>query len=87
MILHLNNKFQQFIIPLESSFSVDEAMEPYYGHHSLKQFIRGKPIRYVFKIWCLCTSKGYLVKFEPYTGTGNKEEGKTLGTCITEKLV
>jgi hypothetical protein len=31
-------------------FSVDEVMIPYYGRHSSKQFIHGKPIRYGFKV-------------------------------------
>ena len=32
------------------SFSIDEMMIPYYGRHSSKQFIRGKPVRYGFKV-------------------------------------
>lgn len=31
-------------------FSVDEIMIPYYGRHSSKQYIRGKPIRYGYKV-------------------------------------
>lgn len=69
-----------------SHFSLDEAMEPYYGRHSMKQFIRGKPIRFDFKFWCLTTSDGYLIKFEPYLGAGDKLEGKTLGSSVTENM-
>ena len=29
----------------EENLSFDEMIVRYYGHHSLKQFIRGKPIR------------------------------------------
>ena len=29
---------------------MDEVMIPYYGRHSAKQYIRGKPIRYGFKV-------------------------------------
>ncbi|CAI9733933.1 Hypothetical predicted protein [Octopus vulgaris] len=61
-------------------------MRPYYGHHGMKQFIRGKPIRYAFKIWCLVRPDGFLVKFYPYTGAGNKIAGKILGSSVTEKL-
>ncbi len=31
-------------------FSVDEVMIPYFGSHSSKQFIYGKPIRYGYKV-------------------------------------
>ena len=31
-------------------YSVDETMVPYFGRHSSKQYIRGKPIRYGYKV-------------------------------------
>ncbi len=40
----------------EGQFSVDEVMIPYFGRHSSKQFIHGKPIQYGYKVWALCTS-------------------------------
>ena len=64
---HFNKTFGAFFMPLCNTYSLDEAMEPYYGHHSMKQFIRGKPIRYGFKFWCLTSPEGYMVKFHPYT--------------------
>ena len=67
-------------------FSLDEAIEPYFGHHGMKQFIRGKPIRYGFKFWCLTRSDRFLIKFYPYTGAGYKIAVKTLGFSVTEKL-
>ncbi|GLV61238.1 hypothetical protein CBL_21067, partial [Carabus blaptoides fortunei] len=86
LIDRVNMVSQSLAIPLGSSFSLDEAMEPYFGHHHMKQFIKGKPIRYGFKFWCLNSSEGYLLKFSPYCGAGDKKEGKTLGTSVTEKL-
>ena len=86
LIDHLNNKFFNFIEPLGSKFSLDEAMEPYYWHHSMKQFIREKPIRFGFKFWCLTTPEGYIIKFQTYTGVGDKIPGKTVGSSVTEKL-
>lgn len=86
LIDQVNRVSQMCFQPLGSSFSLDEAMEPYYGHHSIKQFIKGKPIRYGFKFWCLTTSEGYLLRFNPYCGSGDKIEGKTLGSSVTEKL-
>ena len=85
IIDHLNACFGQFFQPLGQKYSLDEAMEPYYGHHSMKQFIRGKPIRYGFKLWCLTSPQGYLVKFQPYTGS-DKTPGKPVGASVTENL-
>lgn len=46
----------------------DESMVKYFGPHPCKQFIRGKPIRFGYKVWCLNTHYGYLVNFEIYQG-------------------
>ena len=46
-------------------------MVPYFGHHGCKQYIRGKPICFGYKIWCLNTTLGYLVQFQPYQGKGS----------------
>lgn len=35
-----------------------------------KQFIRGKPIRYGYKLWVGTTSCGYIMWFEPYQSSG-----------------
>ena len=85
LLNHLYSCFFRFFQPLTKTYSLDEAMEPYYGHHSMKQFIRGKPIRYGFKLWCLTSPQGYLVKFFPYTGS-DKILGKPVGVSVTEKL-
>ena len=34
--------------------SIDESMVPYYGRHSAKMFIKGKPIWFGYEIWALC---------------------------------
>lgn len=51
--------------------SLDEQMVPYFGRHSCKMYIRGKPIRFGYKLWCLCSSAGYLYKFLPYSGAAD----------------
>ena len=35
-------------------------MVPYYGRHPVKQFIRGKPIRWGYKAWVAATRLGYV---------------------------
>lgn len=56
-------------------------MIPFYGRHGAKQFIAGKPIRFGFKMWALCTPSGYLINFEPYQGArgSRMETDKRLG--------
>jgi hypothetical protein len=63
----------------EEKYSVDEVMIPYFGRHSSKQYIHGKPIRYGFKVWALCTSGGAGVWYEPYCGRDTKIDDKGLG--------
>ena len=60
----LNTSFKRFASA--NNFSVDESMIPYYGRHGMKQVIRGKPIQFGFKPWCLCSSAGYLLHVEQY---------------------
>ena len=57
-------------------------MVPYYGRNGLKQHIHGKPIRFGYKVWCLCTRTCYLVQAISYqestTGYSNPEFGIVL---------
>ena len=50
--------WQQYDV-LHDLLSIDESMMPYYGSHSSKMFIKGKSIRFGYKMWCLCESDGY----------------------------
>lgn len=61
-LIELLNKNFYAMAPLEENYSIDEAMVPYYGGHSCKQFIRGKPIRWGYKLdWCHQTGIGVMV--------------------------
>lgn len=73
LIDHLNNVFQ-YHGGLEEQLSIDESMIPYYSKHYAKQFIKAKPIRFGFKNWALCSSSGYLLAFEIYTGKSDTKE-------------
>ena len=48
----LNKNFQQWGI-FEKYLSIDEMIVRCYGHHSLKQFIRAKPIKFGYKLWAV----------------------------------
>jgi hypothetical protein len=48
--------------------SIDEGMVKYFGPHPLKQFMRGKPHRFGYKIWIMTSSTGELLACQPYGG-------------------
>ena len=73
----LNLNFKKYFNT--NNYSIDESMIPYYGKHGTKQFIRGKPIRFGFKLWCLASSDGYLFHAEPYCGSDTKLRDTGLG--------
>ena len=60
----VNETFKQ--LPLQPNISIDESMIKYYSKHSTKQFIRGKPIRFGFKLFSLSSATGCLYPAEPY---------------------
>jgi len=61
-----NNCLANFVP--EQNLSYDESMIEYFGKHGCKQHIKGKPIRFGFKVWCVNTVSGYLVNFDIYQG-------------------
>lgn len=73
----LNDRYMQFGVWAEH-LSIDETMVPYFGRHSAKMFIRGKPIRFGYKLWALCSDSGYMFQFMPYSGASDKYD-KQLG--------
>ena len=63
-------------------------MVPYFGRHSAKMFIRGKPIRLGYKNWILATSDGYPYKFGTYTGAyETKDSSKPLCPQVVSDLL
>ena len=62
LIEKMNKNFLQFGY-FSDKYSVDEKIIGYYGLHPIKQFIRGKPVRFGFKGWELCSTSGYTYKF------------------------
>lgn len=83
LIDKINKNMTDNFIPVQN-INFDESMIAYYGHHGCKQFLRGKPIRFGFKAWCLNTFNGYLINFEIYQGKnirGCSEYEKFFGKC------
>ena len=57
----------------QQNLSTDEAMIPHFDKHIAKQFIRGKPIRFGYKMWVLTTPLGYVLQFEAYEGARGRQ--------------
>ena len=81
-----NKSLQQFGI-FHENLSIDESMVPYFGHHSCKMFIQGKPIRFGYKLWSLSSSCGYPYKFDMYCGKSDSEDKRPLGTKVVEDML
>lgn len=91
LITAINQRFQQFGI-FTQCLSIDEQMVPYYGRHSSKMFIRGKPIRFGFKLWVLASDDGYPYNVMVYCGKnraaeGDENEGYGLGRRVVMSLL
>ncbi|CAH2101145.1 unnamed protein product [Euphydryas editha] len=70
IISHLNEKFAS--VPMEQRLSIDEQMCATKVAHFMKQYLPNKPHRWVFKLYVMCSVKGYDHKFEIYTGQKNE---------------
>jgi hypothetical protein len=64
---------------LSNELCIDEAMVKYYGHHTCKQYMQGKPVKFGYKIWCLASSSGYIYHGEPYCGAKTNVTHSNLG--------
>jgi hypothetical protein len=73
----LNTAFMQFGV-FHEKLSIDESMVHYCGHHSAKMFIRGKPVRFGYKLWMLCLYDGYPYKSVIYAGKVDRPVEMTL---------
>ena len=84
----LNEKAAKFVEKTEY-VSVDESMIRYFGPHPLKQFIKGKPTRFGFKIWAMRTPLGELIHCVPYAGkkTNITRYGLSQGPDVVYGLV
>ncbi|KRZ02339.1 PiggyBac transposable element-derived protein 3 [Trichinella zimbabwensis] len=79
----LNNRLRQFGI-FHEQLSIDEEMVPYYGHHSCKMFIRGKPIRFSYKIWTMASANGYPYALKIYSGRDENRKTEPLGMQVID---
>ena len=83
---HFNTRFLSAFTATQHQ-SIDKHMAKFKGHNILRQFVKGKPIQWGFKIWCRCDSKtGYLFEGDIYCGKkkGSVEHG--LGEAVVIQL-
>ncbi|XP_042228896.1 piggyBac transposable element-derived protein 3-like [Homarus americanus] len=85
-LLHmLRNNCQKHGI-FHEFLSIDESMIPYRGHHSAKQFIRNKPVRFGYKMWMMCSADGYPYNFSIYCGK-DKSKKELLGYQVVMDML
>lgn len=66
--------------------SIDEAMIKFKGRSGIKQYMKDKPIKRGYKVWMLCDSNGYNLKFEIYIGKIANLVQKNLGASVILRL-
>ena len=82
----LNESLRMFGV-VHENLSINESMVPYFGRHSCKQFIRGKPIRFRYKLWVISSSSGMPYYVSIYEGKGMTESQLPLGTRVVEEYI
>ena len=76
----IGEKFEKLYHP-NCQCAIDEAMVPYKGRSSLKQYMPQKPIKRGFKVWVRADSiTGYISQFQVYTGKESSSTEKGLGS-------
>ena len=58
----------------------------YFGCHCAKMFIRVKPIRFVYKIWCRFESDGYQYSMQIYQGKQSNVINQPLETRVINNM-
>jgi hypothetical protein len=59
----ISKNFMEYV-DYEKHLSVDEQMVPFKGNHSLKNYMKNKPVKWGYKILALAGQSGYIYKFQ-----------------------
>ncbi|XP_050065151.1 piggyBac transposable element-derived protein 1-like [Aphis gossypii] len=79
----LNQKFKQWVIP-SHGMCIDESMIAFQGRLVFKQYIQTKRHRYGVKVFKLCVSPCYTLKFKIYSG---KESEVDKNDSVSSRIV
>ena len=83
-VIHMIGERLSAVCEIGRDVSIDEAMVPFKGRSSLKQYMPMKPTKRGFKVWmCADAQTGYVSGFEVYTG----KKGTTIERGLGEKVV
>ncbi|KAM7293048.1 piggyBac transposable element-derived protein 4 [Ixodes scapularis] len=85
LLSELSRSFATNYLPKEY-LAIDESMIKFKGRSSLKQYMPKKPVKREYKVWMLCASTGYNLKFEIYSGRSESGVQKELGAQVVKKL-
>ncbi|KAL3192155.1 hypothetical protein MRX96_059266 [Rhipicephalus microplus] len=66
LLTELSKTVAENYLPTEL-LAIDESMIKFKGRSSLKQYMPKKPVKRGYKVWMLCASSGYNLKFDIYT--------------------
>jgi len=89
-VLPLYNSLNQNLVQFgiwHSSLSIDDSMVPYIGRHSINTFNSGKPIRFGYKLWCLCGPGGFPYHMKIYTGKDEQDSSQPMGSRVFNHMV
>ena len=82
----ITNNFSAVYTP-GRNVSIDEAMVPFKGRSSLKQYMPKKPIKRGFKIWMAVDAEnGFVTNLEVHTGKKEGSIEKGLGSSVVQSL-
>ena len=88
VIDHLKEKFKSVYYP-HCEVSIDEAMIPFKGRSSMKQYLPMKPVKRGFKVWAIAdATKGVHVRSQRvHRSIGRERNGAWRETVLGEKVV
>lgn len=83
---HFNQAFQNAMSNTKTQ-AIDEHMIKFKGHNIMRQYVKNKPIKWGFKMWCRAdSSTGYLFQFDLYTGKKQGGSQTGLGESVVLQL-
>src|SRR5690606_35726119 len=67
----LNSCLKQFGV-FSEALTINERMVRYFGRHGAKMYMKGKPVKFGYKLWMLTSFDGFPFHVIPYQGAREK---------------